>query len=292
MAVCSIRPTRGTRRLMGVAQSKRKNMNPLRTTPKTMCLAGHRGHSEGAPENTFAAFRKAVEFAGRGVTCETDLRITGDGELVLIHDETVDRTTDGKGLVRNMTYAELEKLSAGSWFGAEFAGERVPRLRDALQFARDHGIIYQLELKTYDLDEIFYPKLRELISELDCADLLQFSSFDFVQLRNLKKAIPEVPTVGLSHSRLIDPGAIAKEANVDAINLEIYHFPSGEAHQLHEAGIAAFLHVPAPSRLERLKGYGVDIEADVVGWIRDGQLDQLISNDVAQVARLRDRAND
>lgn len=266
-------------------------MNPLRMTPATMRLAGHRGHSEGAPENTYAAFAKAVEFGGRGVTCETDLRITRDGELVLIHDETVDRTTDGKGLIRNMTYLELEKLSAGNWFGPEFAGEKIPRLRDALLFAREHGIIYQLELKTYNLDDVFIPKLRALISELDCADLLQFSSFDFVQLCNLKKAIPEVPTVGLSHSRLINPGAIAKEANVDAINLEIYHFPSGEAVQLHDAGIAAFLHVPPPSRLRSLKDYGVDVEADVVGWIRDGRLDQLISNDVAQVARLRDEAN-
>jgi len=266
-------------------------MNPLRMTPQTMRLAGHRGHSEGAPENTYAAFRAAREFAGLGVTCETDLRITSDGELVLIHDETVDRTTNGHGLIRNMSYSEIANLSAGRWFGEEFAEERVPRLRDALQFAREHGIIYQLELKTYGQDEVFFPKLRALIDELGCADLLQFSSFDFVQLRALKKAIPDVPTVGLSHSRLIDPAAIAIEANVDAINLEIHHFPSGEAKQLHEGGIATFLHVPPPSKLKNLKNYGVDIEADVIGWIRDGQLDQLISNDVSQVARLKAEAN-
>lgn len=266
-------------------------MNPLRMTPKTMRVAGHRGHSEGAPENTYAAFRMARDFAGSGVTCETDLRITSDGELVLIHDETVDRTTDGHGLIRNMTYSEIERLSAGRWFGEDFADERIPRLKDALGFARENGIIYQLELKTYGQDEVFFPKLKALIDELACADLLQFSSFDFVQLRALKKAIPEVPTVGLSHSRLIDPAAIAREANVDAINLEIHHFPSGEARQLHEGGIATFLHVPPPGKLRALKSYGVDIEADVVGWIRDGQLDQLISNDVSQVVRLRDEAN-
>ncbi|WP_421358933.1 MULTISPECIES: glycerophosphodiester phosphodiesterase [Agrobacterium] len=266
-------------------------MNPLRMTATTMRVAGHRGHSEGAPENTYAAFRAAREFAGPGVTCETDLRITSDGELVLIHDETVDRTTDGHGLIRNMTYAEIADFSAGRWFGEEFADERVPRLRDALQFARQHEIIYQLELKTYGHDEIFFPRLRALIDELGCADLLQFSSFDFVQLRALKKAIPEVPTVGLSHSRLIDPAAIAHEANVDAINLEIHHFPSGEAMQLHDGGIATFLHVPPPSKLKSLMTYGVDIEADVVRWIRDGQLDQLISNDVSQVVRLKDEAN-
>ncbi|WP_113218639.1 glycerophosphodiester phosphodiesterase family protein [Agrobacterium sp. fls2-241-TYG-188a] len=266
-------------------------MNPLRMTPQTMRLAGHRGHSEGAPENTYAAFRAAREFAGPGVTCETDLRITSDGELVLIHDETVDRTTDGHGLIRNMSYAEISKLSAGRWFGEEFADERVPLLKEALQFAREHDIIYQLELKTYGKDDVFFPKLKALIEELGYADLLQFSSFDFVQLRALKKAIPEVPTVGLSHSRLIDPASIAIEANVDAINLEIHHFPSGEAKQLHDGGIATFLHVPPPSKLKNLKTYGVDIEADVIGWIRDGQLDQLISNDVSQVARLKDAAN-
>ena len=266
-------------------------MNPLRMTPATMRLAGHRGHSAGAPENTFAAFRMARAFAGRGVTCETDLRITSDGELVLIHDETVDRTTNGRGLIRNMTYSEISKLDAGGWFGDEFAGEHVPLLKDALELARELGIIYQVELKTYDRDDVFFPKLRALIDNLGCADLLQFSSFDFVQLRAIKKAIPEVPTVGLSHSRLIDPAGLAREANLDAINLEIYHFPSGEAHQLHDGGVAAFLHVPRPERLKNLKEYGVDVEADVVRWIREGQLDQLISDDVAQVARLRDEAH-
>lgn len=265
-------------------------MNPLLMTPETIRIAGHRGHSAGAPENTIAAFRKAREFGGRGVTCETDLALTSDGEFVLIHDETVDRTSDGHGLVRDMSYADLAKLDAGRWFGEAFAGERVPRLTDALQLARELGIIYQLELKIYDRDNVILPKLRALIDELGCADLLQFSSFDFVQLRALKKAIPEVPTVGLSHSRLIDPAAIAREANVDAINLEIQHFPSGEAHQLHDAGFAVFLHVPRPERLEKLKSYGVDVEAQTARWVREGQLDQIISDDVAQMARIRNEA--
>ena len=69
--------------------------NPLRMTPETMRLAAHRGHSAGAPENTYASFKLAREICGPGVTCETDLALTRDGEMVLIHDETVDRT-DGK----------------------------------------------------------------------------------------------------------------------------------------------------------------------------------------------------
>nr|WP_236765659.1 glycerophosphodiester phosphodiesterase family protein [Agrobacterium tumefaciens] len=265
-------------------------MNPLRMTPETIRLGGHRGHSAGAPENTLAAFRKAFEFGGRNVTCETDLGITRDGELVLIHDKTVDRTTDGHGIVHDMTYSELSKLDAGSWFSSEFVGERVPLLKDALQLARELGIIYQLELKIYDANDVFFPKLRTLIDELGCADLLQFSSFDYVQLKAVKEAIPEVPTVGLMHSRLIDPAALARQANLDAMNIEIYHFASGEARQLHNEGFAAFCYLPTGYH-EKLAQYGVDVETQLVQWVREGQLDQLLGDDVAQVARLKDRAN-
>jgi glycerophosphoryl diester phosphodiesterase len=265
-------------------------MNPLRMKPQKLRVAGHRGYSAGAPENTLAAFRKAREIGGSGITCETDLAVTKDGQLVLLHDETVDRTTDGHGLIRNMRYEEVVQLDAGRWFSESFAGERIPLLRDALELGRELGIIYQLELKVYDQNDVIFPKLRALIDELRCADLLQFSSFDFVQLKAVKDIIPEVPTVGISHSRLIDPAGLAREARVDAMNIEIQHFPSGEALQLHEKGFAVFLFIPSPDVLEPMKSYGLDVEEQVVNWIRQGQLDQLISDDVSQVVRIRNRA--
>jgi glycerophosphoryl diester phosphodiesterase len=264
--------------------------NPLRMKTQPLRLAGHRGYSAGAPENTLAGFRKAREIGGSGITCETDLAVTKDGQLVLLHDETVDRTTDGHGLIRNMTYEEVVQLDAGRWFSESFAGERIPLLRDALELARELDIIYQLELKIYSQNDVIFPKLRALIDELRCADLLQFSSFDFAQLKAIKDIIPEVPTVGISHSRLIDPAGLAQEAGLDAMNIEIQHFPSGEALQLHEKGIAAFLMVPLPGELERLKSYGIDVEEQVVSWIRQGQLDQIISGDVSQVVRIRNEA--
>jgi len=132
-------------------------------TPQTIRIAGHRGHSAGAPANTLAAFRKARELGGKGITCETDLAMTSDSVLVLIHDETVDRTTDGRGLVQNMTYLEIAKLDAGRWFSKEFAGEPIPRLRDALQLACELGIIYQLELKIYNRNKEIFTKLMACI---------------------------------------------------------------------------------------------------------------------------------
>ncbi|MCX5493723.1 glycerophosphodiester phosphodiesterase family protein [Kaistia dalseonensis] len=258
-------------------------MSLLRSETGKIHICGHRGHSVGAPENTLAAFRMAKSLGG--TFCETDLALTQDGELVLIHDQTVDRTTDGKGLVAGMTLAELASLDAGGWFGAEFAGEPIPTLRDALALARDIGLMLQVELKIYGRDDALLPPLAALLDEMDAHELVQFSSFDFRQLREAKRQIPKVRTVGITHSRLIDPVATARATNLDAINIEIQHFPSGEALELHEAGIAAFLYVPRPEKIARDAAYGLDIEGALLGWVEDGRIDQLCGDDVGWLTR-------
>ena len=110
-----------------------------------MLLIAHRGASGHAPENTLAAFKKAVTLGATFI--ETDLQLTRDARLVAIHDETVNRTTNGKGAVHDMTLAELRRLDAGSWFGSEFAGERIPTLDEVLDFAKKYDVIFYLEMK-------------------------------------------------------------------------------------------------------------------------------------------------
>lgn len=110
-----------------------------------MLLIAHRGASGHAPENTLAAFRKAVAL---GVSfIETDLQLTRDTRLVAIHDDTVNRTTNGHGKVHDLNLEELRKLDAGSWFGSEFTGERIPTLEEILEFAKKHDVVFYLELK-------------------------------------------------------------------------------------------------------------------------------------------------
>lgn len=111
---------------------------------QAMRSIAHRGASAYAPENTFAAFELALEMGADAI--ETDLRQTADGEIVLLHDETVDRTTDGSGPVTDLTLAELRRLDAGSWFGERFAGERVPTLAETLDHF-GHRTRLVLELK-------------------------------------------------------------------------------------------------------------------------------------------------
>ena len=100
-------------------------------------VIGHRGNSSAAPENTVAAIDSA--FAVGADHVELDIRLTADGHAVVMHDATIDRTTDGTGAIANMTLAEVRQLDAGSWFGPEFAGEPVPTLGEALAATNQRG---------------------------------------------------------------------------------------------------------------------------------------------------------
>jgi len=111
-------------------------------------LAAHRGFSEFFPENTMLAMREAVKQDIDMV--ETDVHMTADGELVLMHDHTVDRTTNGTGLVREKTLAQMLELDAGSWKGSEFSGEKVPTFREFLDFMAQYPELeINVELKDY-----------------------------------------------------------------------------------------------------------------------------------------------
>ncbi len=127
-----------------------------------MWIIGHRGASGHAPENTLAAFRRAVELGARFI--ETDLQLSRDSRLVAIHDDTLDRTTNGRGPVHRLTLAELRELDAGSWFGPRFAGERIPTLEEILQFARKSDVVFYLEIKpcgAWGIEHALVGALRE-----------------------------------------------------------------------------------------------------------------------------------
>ncbi|MGB6874484.1 MAG: glycerophosphodiester phosphodiesterase family protein [Candidatus Acidiferrales bacterium] len=108
-------------------------------------IIGHRGAPGYAPENTMASFRRAVELGAAFI--ETDLRLSHDARFVAIHDATLDRTSNGRGLVRDFTLAQLRELDAGSWFAPEFAGEKIPTLDEILAFAHEADVVFYLEIK-------------------------------------------------------------------------------------------------------------------------------------------------
>ena len=149
---------------------------------KNVYVAAHRGFSEKYPENTMPAFRAAIELGVDQI--ETDVRITKDGELVLIHDAYVDRTSNGKGVVHDMTYAELLELDFGSWKGEEFKGEKVVTLREFMELVKDlPDITLDLELKEYPYpgwEEVSYSvadRVLEMVDEYGFTDRIVINSF-------------------------------------------------------------------------------------------------------------------
>jgi glycerophosphoryl diester phosphodiesterase len=118
---------------------------------RNVWVVAHRGASWYAPENTMAAFRKAVELGAQFI--ETDLQATRDAGIVALHDPTLDRTTNGHGPVYAHTFEEVRQLDAGSWYrgraGASFVGERVPSIQEILRFGAQHDINLYLEIKTH-----------------------------------------------------------------------------------------------------------------------------------------------
>ncbi len=181
-----------------------------------MLAIAHRGASGYAPENTLAAFRRAVAL---GVSfIETDLQLTRDANFVAIHDETVDRTTTGQGAVQQMTLTELRRLDAGSWFGSEFTGERVPTLMEILDFSRKHDVVFYLELKPGG----FWGGEQALVSALRDSGEIQRAvviSFDPMILQALRRIEPMVMTGLLLNGQLENP--FERELEIGARQLAV-----------------------------------------------------------------------
>ncbi len=147
-------------------------------------LIAHRGAPQIAPEDTLASYEKAIQFGSE--VMENDIRRTADGELVLLHDETVNRTTNGTGYVRNMTLQEVKKLDAGSWFGSAFKGERIPTLREALRQLKGRPVIMLAEPKEDGLEA----QIIQLIKEEGVASQVLIQSFSDQHLRYVRDIEP------------------------------------------------------------------------------------------------------
>lgn len=157
-------------------------------------LIAHRGASAIAPENTLIAVERAAELGATWL--ETDVRITADGGLVMIHDATLDRTTNGSGVVAHTSLSDILSLDSGSWFKAGFSGERVPTLRQFLQCVLDCGLNLQLELKENAGRE--EPLVQAVIAELQATwpigdRGLFLSSFSERCMRLCADGLPNVP---------------------------------------------------------------------------------------------------
>ena len=181
----------------------------------------HRGASGHAPENTLPAFRLAAEMGADGV--ELDIQFTKDGEIVVCHDETVDRTSSAKGWLKNYTLKELKQMDF-SYGNLAYEGARIPTLKEVLELLKPTGLTVNIELKT---GIFFYEgieeKTLELVRREGWADRIIYSSFNHETLRKIHRLDPGAKTGMLYGDGLVDVVPYARSLGVSALHPVLYN---------------------------------------------------------------------
>lgn len=225
----------------------------------------HRGGAALAPENTLAAVRNALALGADVI--ELDLHVSRDGAVVVIHDATLDRTTTGRGFVRETALADLQRLDAGTWFHARYAGERVPTLREVLEVVRGSGdgrVRLNLETK-YDARGPAPPaNFEELVlDQVRAAGMLGrtiIQSFYYPSIVKVKALDTSVTTAALRSplNPPLDPVADVRAARADVYSPGFRLVTKEALEALHRAGIPVVpWTVNEPADMERLLALGI-----------------------------------
>lgn len=159
--------------------------------PEGFIVIAHRGASRSAPENTLAAMRKAIEFGADYAEC--DVFQTKDGEIVLFHDEEMERTTGKEGMIWDYTLAELEEMEVGSWFKEEFRGEPIPTLREVIQLVKGK-IKLNIEVKVSGKDPEIAQKVVDIIRSERFEKECMVTSFEKPVIQKVKEIAPDLIT--------------------------------------------------------------------------------------------------
>lgn len=200
-------------------------------TPRNFLVIAHRGASSYAPENTIAAFDLALQMGVRHI--ELDVHLTRDGHLVVLHDDTVDRTTNGSGAVAQHTLTVLQALDAGAWFREAFAGERMPTFADVL--ARYRGRVHlHTELKGRSAH--LAQRTADLVRAHGMVQHVTMTSFHKTHLEEMRAYAPEFPTAWLVGEVSDAVIAQARELGCTQLCPRAPGITPALVHRLHAAG--------------------------------------------------------
>ncbi len=251
-------------------------------------VCGHRGYSLHYPENTLPAF-EAAKAAG-ATTVEIDLVLTADGEPIVLHDLTVDRTTDGHGFAADLSLERIRRLDAGVRFHPAFAGTKIPTLSEALVWAKAYEMGIVLEIKEAERPDIAVDHVAALLRSTGTIDRVMVIGFDHMLLKRAVERHPDLRTEAITHARHADVVGVLQACSARSVSIEHDMFHPEDAKALHEAGFSNRVHVPRPDVLAWHWRGGRDPLPRLVQWITDGLIDTISGDDVSFIAMLAKRA--
>ncbi|MCD6356671.1 MAG: hypothetical protein J7L66_05225 [Anaerolineaceae bacterium] len=239
-------------------------------------ILGHRGASKFAPENTMAAFKLAMEHGADGF--ELDTMLSKDGIPVVIHDSTVNRTTNGSGKVNRILFSDLQKLDAGKLFTKEFSGEIIPSLEEVLKQFKGKALI-NIELKNYSNPFNKLPeKVIEVVSKVNILNQLLFSSFLATDLFKIRKLVPGAKTALICANSFF--GNILGSDVLSFISADFIH---------PQFNICTAQYIEKQHAIHRnVNAWTVNKEEDIKRLIRAG-IDGIITNDPRSASIYRRR---
>jgi glycerophosphoryl diester phosphodiesterase len=251
-------------------------------------VCGHRGYSLHYPENTLPAF-EAARAAG-ATTVEIDVMLTKDGEPIVLHDLSVDRTTDGHGFAADLTLAEISALDAGGSFTPRFAGTKIPTLASALDWAKRTGMGVVLEIKEAERPDAAADWIAALLKSTDTSDQVIVISFDHTVLKRATERHSGLRTEAITHARHVDLISVLRACGASSVSIELDMFNPDDGRRLHDAGLSNRVHIPRPEVLAEYWRGGRDPVPNLIQWIADGLIDTISGDDVPFIARLVRRA--
>lgn len=227
-------------------------------TAKETFIWAHRGSSHDAPENTLEAFELAIRHRADGI--ELDVHLSADGEVIVFHDDTVDRVTDGTGEIEAMTLAEIKKLDASACH-PRYAGARVPTLKEVYELVKPSGLRLNIELKeTFTQKPELAHQVLQLAKDFDMQGRVMYCSFNHYSLQYIKSVSPGSVTGLLYHAAMIQPWQYARLAGADCLH-PWYTWLLGDdtVRQAHTHGIVVNTWtVDNPEHMQQLYALGVD----------------------------------
>ncbi|QSS98557.1 glycerophosphodiester phosphodiesterase [Pontibacillus sp. ALD_SL1] len=221
-------------------------------------IFAHRGASRLAPENTMAAFTLAQKMGADGI--ETDVQLTKDQVPILIHDETLHRTTDGIGYVKDYTFEQLKKLDAGKWFSEKYSEERLLSLEEFLKWISNTSLSLNIELKNNIIDyKDIEKEVLELIKHYGVVERTIISSFNPKSIKRFKRLSKEIECACLTSRRPKDLKSLIEETKANALHINYNALNRGlikEAKRLH-LPVRTYT-INRPSRL--MRSYKLEVD--------------------------------